>query len=87
MPVSVTADVVDLDGDVTEVNLYYRKNYGEYNELSMTLQSGNIWQATIPAFNDSSFVDFFIKAIDNNTNFILNPTDTTHSKYFYFGTE
>lgn len=84
VPVPVTAEVTDLDGIVTGVNLFYRLNYyGEYIELPMTLQSQNTWQTTIPAQNDSTLIDYFINASDNNSYVSLSPKDTAFNNYFY----
>jgi hypothetical protein len=82
-PVTVTAQIVDLDGSITSANLYYRKNMGSNIPLTMTNTTGNEWQAIIPSQNDSSIVDFFIKAVDDDDNASLYPADTTKNRFYY----
>jgi len=82
-PVTITTTITDLDGIVTEVKLFYRKNIGTYNELIMSEISSDLWQTTIPAQNDSSLIDFFIRAIDDDNNVTLSPEDTSKNRYFY----
>lgn len=82
-PVTVTATIVDPDGSVAEAKLIYRKNMGVHNELLMTNPSGDLWNATIPAQNDSSLMDYFIRAVDNENNVSIFPTDTSSNRYFY----
>ncbi|RKY97700.1 MAG: hypothetical protein DRQ13_04390, partial [Ignavibacteriae bacterium] len=82
-PVTITTTITDLDGMVTEVKLFYRENIGTYNELIMSEISNDLWQTTIPAQNDSSLIDFFIRAIDDDYNVTLSPEDTTKNRHFY----
>ncbi len=82
-PVTITAQIFDQDGSITSANLYYRVDMGTNNELAMTNTGGDEWQAVIPALNDSSLVDFFIKAIDNENNVSIHPSDTTRNRYYY----
>ena len=82
-PVTVSATISDPDGTISEAKLYFRKNLGVNNELTMTNTSGNNWEAIIPAQNDSSLIDFFVRAVDNDNNVTLYPSDTTRNRYFY----
>jgi hypothetical protein len=49
----------------------------------MSNAGGNTWTAVLPAQNDSSLVDFYITAEDNQGNISTNPSDTTRNRYFY----
>ena len=82
-PVTVTAQIVDQDGSIVSASLYYRKNMGNNNMLPMTNTTGNEWQAIIPSQSDSSIVDYFIKAVDDDNNFSLYPADTTKNRFYY----
>jgi hypothetical protein len=82
--VTITADITDPDGIVTDAKLYYRVNRGPvHNELTMNNTSGNEWETTIPAFNDSTLIDFFIRATDDSNKVALSPADTSKNRYFY----
>jgi hypothetical protein len=49
----------------------------------MTNTSGDTWDATIPAQNDSSIVDYFIRAVDDSGFVTLSPADTSRNRFFY----
>jgi hypothetical protein len=82
-PVNVSADIVDPDGTVSGATLIYHTNMDQRYELTMSNTSGDTWEATIPALNDSSIVDYFISAVDNSNNRTINPSDTVNNVYFY----
>lgn len=82
-PVTITAQISDEDGTISSASLFYRKNMGINNELTMTNTSGDEWQAVIPAQSDSSIIDFFIRAVDNDNNISVYPADTTKNRYYY----
>jgi len=82
-PVTVTATIVDPDGTVAEAKLIYRKNMGVHNELLMTNPSGDLWNATIPPQDTSSLIDYFVRAVDNENNVSIFPSDTSSNRYFY----
>ena len=82
-PVTISAQISDQDGTIVSAKLFYRKNMGVNNELIMTNISGDDWQTVIPAQNDSSIVDFFIKAVDNDNNISIYPADTTKNRFYY----
>ncbi len=82
-PVTVTATIVDPDGTIAEAKLIYRKNMGTHSEIIMTNPSGDLWNATIPAENDSSLIDYFVRAVDNENNVSIFPSDTSSNRYFY----
>ncbi|MCG6960716.1 hypothetical protein LJE82_12575, partial [bacterium BMS3Abin03] len=81
--VTITAQITDQDGTIDTAKLYYRVNNGTNNALLMINSEGNTWQAIIPGLSDSSVVDFFVYAVDNDNNKIMYPADTTQNRYFY----
>ena len=82
-PVTITATIEDPDGTVANAMLNYNINSSTSGSVAMTNSSGDTWTATLPAQNDSSVVDFYITAEDNQGNVSTNPSDTTRNKYFY----
>jgi Predicted extracellular nuclease len=83
--VTITNKVVDLDGYVKDVKLYYRVNGGNVNVLQMTKTADTtVYTATIPGVaKDSALVDYYIWAKDNDDKVTAYPLDTVKSKYFY----
>ena len=82
--VTITATITDPDGIVADAKLFYRENRGPiHNELIMNNVSGDSWQTTIPGFNDSTLIDFFIRAVDDSNKVSLSPADTARNRYFY----
>ena len=82
--VTVSAQITDQDGTISSASLLYRKNLGANIELAMTNTGGNNYQAIIPAQSDSCIMDFYIKAVDNDNNVAITPSDTVRNRYFYF---
>ena len=60
--VQVDIDAEDQDLDI--VQLTYRVDYGSWNHLTMTPQSGNTYRTIIPVQPYFSFVEYYIKAND-----------------------
>lgn len=83
-PVTITSFIRDIDGTVTSAKLKYRVNSSAVQEVDMTNISDSTFTAVIPAQSDSSIVDYFIWAIDNENNESQNPSDTSSNRYFYF---
>ncbi|GAB4290631.1 MAG: hypothetical protein Kow0098_09400 [Ignavibacteriaceae bacterium] len=83
-PVTVSCYITDVDGTVDVAQLKYRINGGTLQQADMTNVSDSTYQAVIPGQNDSSLVDFFIYAEDNEANVAMNPSDTSNNRYFYF---
>lgn len=82
---TVSATVTDIDGIVISASLYYSVGLGNqtYTSVAMT-QSGNTWSATIPAVGiDSSYVNYWIRAYDDEVNFSNFP-DTLATNSFYW---
>jgi len=82
--VTVSTQITDQDGTISSASLFYRKNMGVNIELAMTNTGGSNYEATIPAQSDSSIIDFFIKAVDNDNNVAITPSDTLRNRYYYF---
>jgi len=81
-PVTVTTDdiviitaVVTDDNNLTSVHLYW--NDGTLHSKAMTLQTGNIYSATIGPFPAETTVTYYIQAIDNA------PQATTSDTYSF----
>lgn len=83
--VVVSAKIKDLDGTVQESRLYYRIDSGGRMMLPMTFNpSDTTYKATIPGVNsDSSIVDYYVWAEDDDNLVSINPVDTLHDDYFY----
>ncbi len=81
--VNVSATIVDLNGTVTDVTLYYSVDYAAYTPLTMTTVD-SVYSAQVPARPDQSFIRYFLKATDNDNHTSQAPGDTSQSTYFYF---
>lgn len=81
--VDVSAKVVDGNGTVSSVKLYYSVDYGTFTEVNMT-SPDSVYSGTIPAQANDSFVRFFLKSEDNEGDISQAPGDTSESTYFYF---
>ena len=84
--VTVTADIAD-NSQVTAGEIYYRVNGGSYQTASMSVVNGITWTGTIPAQEDGDWVDYFVKATDDNETFTTLPSDTSSLQYSYRVTE
>ncbi|NOX17018.1 MAG: T9SS type A sorting domain-containing protein [Chlorobi bacterium] len=82
--VNVSADILDADGIVNSAKIMYKVNGGELQEADMALTAGNTYIGTLPAFNDSTIVSFYIMAEDNDGALSYNPSDTLNGVYFYY---
>jgi hypothetical protein len=84
--VKVSTKITDVDGTITDAKLYYHINGGVAQTVDLVANAApdnNIYTATIPGVKDSSLVDYFIWAKDNDGNTGIAPDDTARSKYFY----
>jgi hypothetical protein len=83
--VEISAKIKDLDGTVQQARLYYRIDSGQRMMLPMSFSaSDTTYKATIPGVDsDSSLVDFYVWAQDNDQLISINPVDTLHDDYFY----
>lgn len=84
--VTVSARVVDEDATapIKSVKLNYSANDAEFVEVDMTLTDAvdSIWSASIPAYNDSTLVKYYISAVDSNNFSSTSPSNISNS-YFY----
>jgi len=82
--VQVSATVKDADGTLNKVNLYYKVNGSESVIVEMNpIEGDSIWAGTIPAFDDSTLISYYIEAIDDIGAKSTNPIDTVKNVYFY----
>jgi hypothetical protein len=86
--VTITADIIDLDGSVTAAELYYNTGTDRFDVnftmVAMTNTTGNTYEATIPAQGNGTFVRFYLKAQDDSSNTTQLPSsNVTESTYSY----
>jgi hypothetical protein len=83
--VTVSATIVDSDGGIDAVSLFYDVNGGAFQELDMfPLSAGDsVYSAAIPAQNDSSIISYYVQAVDNDGLVSTNPTNYQTNRYFY----
>ena len=84
--VEVTANIIDLDGTVEEAKIFYRVDGGAYNEVAMTQDVSDTtkYSTTIPGVtSDSSIVNYYIWALDNEGRESTSPGDINNIQYFY----
>ncbi len=83
--VEISARLTDLDGTIQEGRVYYRVDSGQRMMLPMTFSpTDTLYKATIPGVNsDSSIVDFYLWAKDDQDLEAINPSDTLKNNYFY----
>lgn len=85
-PVTISAKIVDLDGTVQSASLNYKIGNANRVRLLMTrsLTDTTLYTATIPGVSvDSTMVNFYISAKDNDGLTGYTPSDTVKSNYFY----
>ncbi|MFA7330692.1 MAG: lamin tail domain-containing protein [Candidatus Delongbacteria bacterium] len=78
-PVTVTATVVD-DVTVTSVSLFYQVNGGGYLSVPMSVVSGDLYGASLPAQADLAVVDYYVTATDDQAE---TSTGATYSYTVY----
>lgn len=81
--VDINAVIEDLDGSVVSAQLFYAVGLNSTNFTSTPmLQVGNNWVGTIPAQPNLSYVKYYIRAVDNDTNVTIFP-DTLGTGQLY----
>ncbi len=83
--VTVSANLTD-NSQVVSGEIIYRVNGGAYQSTEMNLVSGITWSGEIPAQAEGDWVDYFIKATDDNSTSTLLPADTSAAQYSYRST-
>jgi hypothetical protein len=74
--ITVSAEIIDYDGNINEAKLYYRLGTEDTfnNEITMTRITGNTYNAIIPSFNTLSDSEgeyiYFIEAVDNDSIYV-----------------
>lgn len=86
--VSITADIIDLDGTVVGATLYYNTGVDisntSFTSVAMSNTTGNSYSASIPSFADGTFVRWYIEATDDSANVTALPgNDPTQNAYMY----
>ena len=66
--VTVFADIID-PRDVKNATCYYRVNSGMWQSVGMTLGVGDEYSCDIGSFLVDDFIEYYIEAFDNSTNF------------------
>ncbi len=84
--VTIAANISDLDGVVKSAALHYR--VGKAARVAVTMDRSTsdttLYTATIPAAStDSTMVDYFVTAKDNDGLTGYTPSDTVNGNYFY----
>jgi len=85
--VTVSASITDLDGTVAYADLYYSYGIGNtgFTAVSMADLAGDTFQGNIPAPGiDSTYVNFYISATDNDGNTINYPSPTSPIIYIVY---
>ncbi len=70
-PITVNADIVDSDGSIDSVNIFWTANpstpLASFTKAAMPLSSGITYSYTIPAQADGTVIRYFIEATDDDT--------------------
>lgn len=85
--VTVSANITDIDGTVASADLYYSYGIGstDWNLSVMSNVGGAIWSADIPGPGiDSTYVNYYIEAFDDDGNNISNPTAASPNTYVVY---
>jgi hypothetical protein len=76
-PITVSADVVDSDGSVDSVHIFWTGDtslpVSAYTKAPMTISSGFTYSYTIPALGSEGIVSYFIQAVDNDGGISTHP--------------
>ena len=84
-PVTVSARIIDPDGTIATAQLFYSigLNNTNFQSVNMTNTSGDTWSGTIPAAGtDSVYVNYWIKARDNNNDTTAFPGYNSTSNFY-----
>jgi hypothetical protein len=84
--VNITAKALgNFGAHVTSVKLFYRVNGGNTDSLTMVKSAGDttLYTVNIPGSTDSSLVDYYVKATDNNGLSVTNPANLSNNRFFY----
>ena len=78
-PITIRSRVMDLDGSVNSVKLFVSTTpFGQvFDSIPMNLVAPDSFSYTFPNFQRGNNIRFFIKAIDNESNYRIHP-DTSN---------
>ncbi|MFW9800740.1 MAG: hypothetical protein ACFFD9_09905, partial [Candidatus Thorarchaeota archaeon] len=76
-PVTVYVNASDADG-LANITCHYRLDGGEWQNVSMTLEGGDLYSAPIGTFYDTDFQDYYIRAFDNSADQIESVSSVVH---------
>ena len=85
--VTISASIIDIDGTVAFAELLYSYGIGNtgFSSEPMVNVGGDIWEGIIPAPGfDSTYVNFYISATDNDGNNINIPAPTAPNIYIVY---
>lgn len=85
--VTISCSITDLDGTVASADLYYSYGYGstDWNLATMSNTGGDSWAGAIPGPGiDSTYVNYYITAFDDDGNSISNPTAAAPNTYIVY---
>ena len=80
--VVISAKIKDSNGTVSQAQVNYRIGTGRWQAGNMT-SPDSIYTFTIPKLADGTFVQYFIRSVDNVGDWSMMPGDTSTSRYFY----
>jgi hypothetical protein len=84
--VEITATIIDFDGSVQEAKIFYKVDDGSPDSVVMMqdVVDTTLWSGTIPGItSDSSLVEYYLQAIDNEGRVSTNPTNINAPQFFY----
>lgn len=82
-PTSVRAIVTD-DGTIDSVGVYYREEGGSWARVAATVTPGDsLYTAQIPPFSNGTMVEYYVRAVDNNSAAMNYPAEGASDPYAY----
>lgn len=75
--------VIDFDGIVVQVKLWYREDVGGWQDIVMTTPGDSTYHASIGPHPDGARIDYYIEAVDDEFNVRYDPSDAPVSFYTY----
>ncbi len=89
-PVTVSADI-STNFTIDEATIYYEVVQdglsSGYSEVTMSNTEGTTFEGEIPGQTEGSFVNYFIKAMDDQGQTTISPADTSVQNYCYTVTD
>ena len=62
--ITISCSITDFN-DVYTATLFFRVNLGDWINISLTLTTGSIYEATIGTFNVDDYIEYYLTATDN----------------------